>query len=196
MTEAKDKKEEKTEEKSEKKPAKKTLGLSGKGTLSLNIGGSSGAARAAPATTRSNRGVAVEVRRKRSASQDEGAPEETRLTTQERDARARALELAKQSGGQTQSSLPKRHTIESKKKQEEAKKESDQSSRDKELEELRKIEEEENAKAAEAQAAAPALPDPDAPASRGCWASRKNRRAAASGWRYWRVIVQGFRSHP
>lgn len=155
MTEAKDKKD--NEEKKDEKPSKK-LSLGGKGTLSLK----GGAAAVRPGTSSAS-GVAVEVRRKRTsapkkAEQQSGGNEDARLTSQEREARAKALELAKQSGGQTKSSLPKRHTIESVKKKEAEQKQADQTSREKELEELKRIEAEENAKNEEIQRNAPVPP--------------------------------------
>jgi len=156
---------------SDEKPRKK-LGL-GKGTLSLKAGGTSTAAR--PGT---GSGVAVEVRRKRAAQQakeQEAAKEkeaEIHLTEQEREARARALKAASEAGVERKT-LPKRRvTLEDKKREEEEKaaeeaKESGQTAREKELEELKKIEEEEKQKIAEAQAAAPAIADPNAaPSSR------------------------------
>ncbi|MCB1531368.1 MAG: translation initiation factor IF-2 [Alphaproteobacteria bacterium] len=143
MTKTNDKKDEKGT------GGKKTLSLGG--TLSLKGG-------AAPSRTpSSSSGVAVEVRRKRTAPKPE-AKDEPRLTSQEREARAKALELAKQAGDQAPSSLPKRHTIESVKKKEAEKKAAEDNSREKEMEELKRIEEEENARNAELQRSAPLPP--------------------------------------
>jgi len=153
MSETQDKKD-------DKKPAeKKTLSLGG--TLSLKAGG-------APRTPAPGT-VAVEIRRKRSATA--AAPsntskpvqgDDTHLSAAERAARAKALEQALADGGKSKTSLPKRRTtIEDKKKEEAANKEAEQTAREKELEELNRIEAEENSKNADIQANAPALPDPE-----------------------------------
>ncbi len=94
------------------KPAAKTLSLSGK-TLSLGAGGSSSASKT-PASK-----VAVEVRRKRVVSARNAPKEDTRLTSGEKDARARALEAAL-SGASKKKELPKRRvmTLEDKKAKE------------------------------------------------------------------------------
>lgn len=108
-----------TEKKNETKP---TLSLGGKGTLSLKTGGAAAAGGAKPTMSqpsRSGKTVAVEVRRKRSGSTtapmgrpqtethvEEEAPviaspvpagsELRKLTTEEREARIRALQLAEE----------------------------------------------------------------------------------------------------
>ena len=149
----------------EDKP-KKTLSLGG--TLSLK-GGSGGANRPAP-----NPGtVAVEVRNRkrgpgavsgaasRNASQDK-PKEDLTLTNQEREARARALQQAMSDDGAKKTALPKRRkTIEDVKKEEAANKQGSLSEREKELEELKRIEDEEKKKAEEAQINAPPVPDPN-----------------------------------
>lgn len=164
MTEAKDKKDEETKD---EKKGKKTLSLGG--TLSLKSGGAT-----RPST--SSGGVAVEVRRKRSAPKPvEKQAAETRLTSQELDARKKALEKAKQAGGKVASSLPKRHTIESVKQKKAQEKAAADNSREKELEELKRIEAEENAKAAETQANAPAIPGRDADPAANKFAGRDDR---------------------
>ena len=151
MTEAKNK----DNDESKDKP-KKTLSLGG--TLSLK--GNSPAPRPTGGS-----GVAVEVRRKRtSVSQPpkeaakESASEDLSLTSQEREARARALQQALSEGGAKKTSLPKRRTtIEDKKKEEEQSKNEAQSAREKELEELERIEAEERKKVEDTQSAAPPL---------------------------------------
>lgn len=167
MSEAKNKEAEDKKSDDKKSDSKKTLSLGG--TLSLKGG-------AAPSPRSSGPGtVAVEVRRKRAApattpekKETKQPSEDARLTSGEREARAEALKKAQADGGKSKSSLPKRRvTIEDKKKEEAASKEEAQkTAREKELEEMKKIEEEEGAKAAEVQKNAPPLPDPDSPASR------------------------------
>ncbi len=129
-------------------PKKKPTTLSG-GTLSLK--GSAGAGAMAPPSAGH---IAVEVRRRRvrisPETQNTSKAEDPRLTSGEREARARALELAQKDGGQ-KTSLPKRHTIESKKKEEAEKASSNEDARSKELEEMRRIEEIEQPKDAEAK---------------------------------------------
>jgi translation initiation factor IF-2 len=119
------------------------LSLGGK-TLSLkgNIG-----AQVRQNITQGSRGgnVAVEVRRKRapdnSVAQTEHQPlEDVHLTSDEREARARALKAAMASG-ERKSSLPQRRiTIEDKKKEEAEKAGAAEDARLKELEEMRQIE--------------------------------------------------------
>jgi translation initiation factor IF-2 len=131
----------------DKAPAKKPLGLKG-GTLSLKGGGG-----AKPA---SSGGTVVEVRRKRSAGRgavqtpDHSAPTQKtggssleRLTSEERDARAKALQEALKNPTKSESKLPPPPT----------KRSTDQlpdtdDARQKELEELQRIEAEEKARAA------------------------------------------------
>lgn len=95
------------------KPAAKTLSLSGK-TLSLGSGGGSSSGSKAPASK-----VAVEVRRKRVAPTRNTPKEDTRLTSGEKNARARALEAAL-AGTSKKKELPKRRvmTLEDKKAKE------------------------------------------------------------------------------
>ncbi|MGB0719663.1 MAG: translation initiation factor IF-2, partial [Bdellovibrionales bacterium] len=146
------------------KPAKKTLSLGG-GTLSLKGGAARPASGGSP-------GVAVEVRRTRrstasskpaqSAAEQSAAnakaAEELRLTSQEREARAKALQKALADDGAKKTALPKRRTtIEDKKKQEAEAKVDAQSARDKELAELEAIEAEERKKNEDTQRAAPPL---------------------------------------
>lgn len=160
MTETKNKDNENAETgddttKSDEQPKKK-LSL-GKGTLSLK-----GAASPSRRPASSPGSVSVEVRRKRSPSSESKSASDAsdeHLTDQEREARARALKAAAESGVQ-KTSLPKRRvTLEDKKREEkeQARKSEDKpatSDRDKELEELKRIEQEEKQKIAEAQAAA------------------------------------------
>jgi translation initiation factor IF-2 len=127
------------------------LTLGGKGTLSLKGGA---AAQARQNVTQGARGghVAVEVRRKRTPTPGETAAPETsaptqeddvHLTSDERDARARALKAA-MTGGERKSSLPQRRiTIEDKKKEEAERADAAEDARAKELEELRRIEDKE-----------------------------------------------------
>ena len=163
MSEASSKNNDKDSDK-KKSDGKKTLSLGG--TLSLK-GPAPGASRSASPGT-----VAVEVRRKRAPAQSsdsaESQGEDPRLTDEEREARAKALQQAQTDGGKSKSALPKRRTtIEDKKKEEAANKEAaEQSAREKELEELQKIEKEESKKNAAVQENAPALPDPSAPQGR------------------------------
>ena len=99
-------------EKEETKPAGKTLSLSGK-TLSLKGGG--GVSSGSPASK-----VSVEIRRKRvPPSEKLVAKNDARLTSGEKDARARALEAAL-SGATKKKELPKRRvmTLEDKKAKE------------------------------------------------------------------------------
>lgn len=139
---------------------KKTLSLGG--TLSIKGG-------AAPAP-RAGSGVAVEVRRKRtgvtptpsapqkSAAADAPREESSRLSSQERESRAKALQQALSNDGVKKTSLPKRRTtIEDKKKEEAIAKSTEQSAREQEVEEMRLIEEQERKKSDEQQANAPAL---------------------------------------
>jgi len=150
---------------------KKTLSLGG--TLSLKAG-SGGTNRPAPSPGT----VAVEVRnRKRSApaggkEEPKSTPADaaaSRLSSQEREARAKALQQAmSDDGAAKKTALPKRRTtIEDVKKEEAANRQGSLSAREKELAELNRIEEEEKQKVAEAQANAPALADPSsAPSDR------------------------------
>lgn len=159
MSEAKNKDSDETK----KDSGKKTLSLGG--TLSLKGGAPAGPRpSAAPGT------VAVEVRRKRapapgSAPADNAQQADAHLSDTEREARAKALEKALAEGGKAKSSLPKRRTtIEDKKKEEAAQKEqAAKTAREKELEELERIEAEESRRTADVQANAPALPDPGNP---------------------------------
>ena len=115
MSKTKDKKTD--ESKDADAPKKKTLSLSG-GTLSL--GGGASAPKAASSGGAGT--VAVEVKRRtRNTAQEnttETKPQNTRLSEQERQSRAKALEAAKAAGDKPKSALPeRRHTIESKKKE-------------------------------------------------------------------------------
>lgn len=162
-----------TEDKTVDKPRKK-LSLSGKGTLSLK-GGTAGVA-SKPSSGSSNY-VAVEVRRKRSHAPEKPTQDPVKkddgltLTDQERATRVQALEKAK-AAGTKKTTLPKRHTIESK-KEEEKKKEKETVTLDdvraKELAELEAIEAEERAareaEMAEKQKSAPPLPSSADPRS-------------------------------
>jgi translation initiation factor IF-2 len=125
---------------------KKTLGLGGKGTLSLKSG-TLGAPPARQGVThgRSGAHVAVEVRRDRTKPKEESSvQEDPNLTNEESERRARALRQAMEEGNQRKTTLPKRRTIESK-KQEEEQLQKEQggnlSARDQELAELKRIEE-------------------------------------------------------
>ncbi len=144
MAEAKDKKQ----DDDKKDDGKKTLSL-GKGTLSLkgNVG--------APKSSSGSAGVTVEVKnRKRAApapssnqSQSQQSAEE-RLTSQERQARIKALQEAQQSGGERKSSLPDRvapskPVIRPELEENTKTQGSEESARDKELAEMMRIEEEE-----------------------------------------------------
>ncbi len=157
--------EAKNKEKDDKKAdtGKKTLSL---GTLSLKAGGAASPKAASPGT------VAVEVRRKRAPAPTsepaQTAPQnEVHLSNTERDARAKALQQALAEGGKGKSSLPKRRTtIEDKKKEEAANKEAaEHSAREKELEELEKVESDEKQKKDDVNLNAPALPDPETAAA-------------------------------
>ena len=150
-----------SETKDKKEAGKKTLSLGG--TLSLKGGGGPKPA-AAPGT------VAVEVRRKRTPAapaQSDKPAKDDKLSSAERDARAKALEQALADGGK-KTSLPKRRTtIEDKKKEEAASKAAEeQSAREKELAELEQIEADEKRRVAAVQENAPPLPDPNSPAAR------------------------------
>lgn len=138
-------------ENKEEAPKKKTLGLKG-GTLSLK----GGAAAKKPASG----GTVVEVRRKRSGGRgavqtpDHSAPSTPtssdqsaleRLTSEEREARAKALQDALSDDGKKESKLP---PPPSKTRATEKMPETDDA-RQKELEELQRIEAEEQARAAE-----------------------------------------------
>lgn len=164
MTETK-----KTDDKEEK--PKKTLSLGG--TLSLK-GGTGGANRPAP----SPGAVSVEVRnRKRapmptapapaSAAKPTRSATKSALSSQEREARAKALQQAMSDDGPKKTSLPKRRTtIEDVKAEEAQNRQGSLGAREKELEELNRIEAEEKKAAADAQAKAPALPDAGSAAER------------------------------
>jgi translation initiation factor IF-2 len=166
MTEAKDNKSD------ENNTAKKPLSLGGKGTLSLKGGASLTPRTGAP----SGGVVAVEVRRsKRTIAPASPTPaaapeplqpqntntrtnEDLRLTSEERESRARALQAALAEGNKPRSTMPvRRTTIEDKKKEEAAVKEAEMSAREKELAEMRQIEDLERKKKADLQIGAPAI---------------------------------------
>ncbi len=147
----------KKETSKDSKSGKKTLSLGG--TLSLK-GGTTNRPTPSPGT------VAVEVRnRKRGASSaskaaSEQPKEDLTLTNQEREARARALQQAMSEDAPKKTSLPKRRTtIDDVKKEEAANRQGSLSAREKELEELNKIEEEERKKAEATQMSAPPVQD-------------------------------------
>ncbi len=139
--------DDKKDETSTEEPKKKTLGLKG-GTLSLKGG---------PKSVSSSGGTVVEVRRKRSAGRgnvqtpDHSAPAKPktegsaleRLTSEERDARAEALKAALSADNKKDNSLP---PPPSKNRATEKMPDTDDA-RQKELEELERIEAEEQAKA-------------------------------------------------
>ncbi|MCI5060699.1 MAG: translation initiation factor IF-2 [Alphaproteobacteria bacterium] len=146
------------EKKQDESPKKKTLGLKG-GTLSLKGG-------AAAKTAPSGGGTVVEVRRKRSAGRgavqtpDHAAPttplakeqsELEKLTSEEREARAKALKEALANDGVSDSALPPPPT-KGLSKVEQQKEENIQDARARELAELERIEAEEKARAAAADA--------------------------------------------
>ena len=141
------------EKETQEKPKKKTLGL---GTLSLKpkTGG---------ATARQNtisNSVAVEVKRRRSTAEKiktDTDTNDTTLTSSERETRTRALRQSMQNSANKKTTLPKRHTIESVKEEQEEKKAIEQSARDKELEEMKRIEEEERKVTEANQDSAPPL---------------------------------------
>lgn len=146
----------------EEKP-KKTLSLGG--TLSLK-GGSGGANRPAPSPGT----VAVEVRNRKRTAPAPRSVEDTRkaskaatesaLSSQEREARAKALQQAMSDDAPKKTSLPKRRTtIEDVKAEEAQNRQGSLGAREKELEELKRIEEDEKQKAAKVQANAPAVAD-------------------------------------
>jgi len=148
-----------TTDKKDDNKGKKTLSLGGGGTLSLG---------STPTPRAGGGGVAVEVRRNRRTSsvqeqkkpeaKKEAAPAASRLSNQEREARAKALQQALSNDGPKKSALPKRRTtIEDKKKEEAENKSAAEDARAKELAEMEAIEAEERAKAAETQAKAPAV---------------------------------------
>ncbi len=148
------------------KAQKKKLTLSGKGTLSLKLG--SGAVPKPPAASDGGN-IAVEIKQRRRAPTQEKAQqlkpaekakaEELRLTSEERESRARALRQAMADGDNKKTTLPKRRTIEDIKKEEANKKaeEPTENAREKELAEMRKIEEEERKIEKTTQRDAPAL---------------------------------------
>ncbi len=158
MSETKDKQQDDT--------TKKTKTLSLGGTLSLK----GGAKPTAGGSTRGS-GVAVEVRRKRTAptqaptqDQQSGESDDLRqLTAEEREARIEALkkaeEYAKQKKEQRAQDAKEREEYEAKKTEQEEKEDAAEKARQAELEELKRIEDEEkqkaeaNRKQAEAQAA-------------------------------------------
>ncbi len=164
MSETTDKKD--TTKTETKAGGKKTLSLGGK----LSLKGGTPAPRSVPAGA----GVAVEVRRKRvttpqttqttqspaSGESNKADSEDLRLTSGERAARAEALQRAlADNDGKSKSSLPKRRiTIEDKKKEEAEAKDAEATAREKEIEELRLIEEEERKKNADIQRNAPTPP--------------------------------------
>jgi len=164
---------------------KKTLSLGGKGTLSLK-GGSGNAPKAPQGGGRS--GIAVEVRRsKRPTPQTAGGPysadpvsstsdDIASLTDVERQARIEALQKAI-AEGEHKSALPKRQIPATPEKTEEKKEDTKLSAdelRQKELEELQRIEAEEKKKAAAAKAAI-VRPDSAAPTSFGAGFRRPDR---------------------
>lgn len=161
MTETKDKD---TKEGTSKESPKKTLGL-GKGTLSLKLG--SGPSSAPRSGVGHGGSVAVEVRRKRSTASAPVSPasaskEDPHLTSNEREARAQALRNALAHGDKGKTVLPKRRiTIEDKKKEEAEHKTAQQNAREKELEELNRIESEEKKKNQTLQETAAPVPAPE-----------------------------------
>ena len=169
MSEAKDK-----DKNTEQDKPKKTLGLSG-GTLSLKPGGSPTAgppARHNVTQGRSGAHVAVEVRRKRAPLPGEresspgmassSAQPDANLTAGERESRARALQQAQEAGEKRKTTLPKRRTIEQVKQEEQQNKSTENmTAREKELEELRRIESEER-QSADLKTKAAFPPSPDA----------------------------------
>lgn len=114
----------------------------GKGTLSLKSGAGSQVRQNVAQGTRGS-SIAVEVRRKRVPGSEEQpqtiqSNEDARLTSDEREARARALKAALE-GSEKKTSLPQRRiTIEDKKKEEAEKAEAAEVARRKEAEEARK----------------------------------------------------------
>jgi translation initiation factor IF-2 len=136
--------------------SKPTLSLGAKGTLSLkgNVGAQvrSGSGRG---------GIAVEVRRKRGpdSTQTQNATDvNERLTSEEREARLRAVQASLSDTGVQKTSLPQRRvTIEDKKKEEAEKIDAAEEARRKEIEELEKIEQEERKKSG-IEGPAPARP--------------------------------------
>ena len=136
MTETKDK---------DKKEDGKKLTLGAKGTLSLkgNVGSQLRQNMGQPAG-----GFSVEVRRRRAPGQGGNEShsqnsQETVLTSEEREGRARALQNAMAEGARPKSALPKRRTIEDVKKEEILAAETPQDAASIELEEMRRIEQEE-----------------------------------------------------
>jgi translation initiation factor IF-2 len=118
----------------------KKLTLGAKGTLSLK--GNAGA-QLRP-MGQSSGGFSVEVRRKRSGpstQEQQHTQEDVNLTSEERDARARALQNAIAEGSKPKTNLPKRRTIEDVKKEEISKAEAAPlDAAASELEEMRRIE--------------------------------------------------------
>jgi translation initiation factor IF-2 len=145
MSEAKDKKET-ADAKKDAAPAKKTLSLGG----TLSLGASSGAAPAAP-----RGGVAVEMRSRRRTTQVENkssSNESDALTNSERESRIAALQASQESeGGPRRTSLPKRQIVQRPAPvEEEVKTNPEDDARSKEMEELKRIQEEETRVKAEA----------------------------------------------
>ncbi|MCK6418428.1 MAG: translation initiation factor IF-2 [Alphaproteobacteria bacterium] len=138
---------------------KKTLSLGGKGTLSLKGAVSSPAPARAPGVAAAPSSLSVEVRRSRrtgsvvnpQGSQTSAGNDEARLTTDEREARARALHQALNASGTARTSLPKRQIIEPRTQETST---SDPAAmktdaRAREMEELNRIESEERRRAEE-----------------------------------------------
>lgn len=149
---------------------KKTLSLGGKATLSLK--GNIGAVRS-PGASSNSASVSVEVRRSRRTGTQTSSPSSTsapsledKLTAQEREARAQALQKALEQGGR-RTTLPKRQPIQI--KQDEPKPEAVpvDNARSLEMEEARKIDEAERLKAGDNFRPVPGAPSaPGAPAFR------------------------------
>ncbi len=123
----------------------KKLSLGGKGTLSLK--GNAGS-QIRQNMNQGQSGFSVEVRRKRGPVGTGGAsPSEQQddmLTSEERESRARALQNAIADGAKPKSNLPKRRTIEDIKKEEISKAEAPpQDARQREIEEMRGIQQQE-----------------------------------------------------
>ena len=114
MTKVNDKETNSPEEsKSDETPKKKTLSLGGTLSLKGSVSNSGSATRNAT-QGRTGASVAVEIRRKRTslaeAKEDDSKKEElSKLTQEERDARAEALRKAMEEGGTRKSRLPERH---------------------------------------------------------------------------------------
>ncbi len=138
---------------------KKTLSLGG--TLSLKGGAKAPASPGGASTGGRGKSVAVEVRRKRTAPKpagDEGASELQQLTSQEREARMRALQEAEKEAQRRKEEAKKAPKESAKETDADKKAKAEEEQRQKELAELQRIEEEERRQQEQMAAAIPPPP--------------------------------------